>query len=113
MALRARSTARASISSAMAYSAITIAASGHWPIARTPGDGHGHQRVDVQRPCRSAVEPSCRRRSRPSQIAHGGDGRPAGRARASLGREAADESRRAMASAQGGRPSGELSAPAS
>ena len=36
MALRARSTARASISSAMAYSAITIAASGHWPITKAP-----------------------------------------------------------------------------
>lgn len=36
MALRARSTAIASISSAIEYSAITIAASGHWPIRKAP-----------------------------------------------------------------------------
>jgi hypothetical protein len=36
MAWRARSTARASISSAIAYSAITMAASGHWPIRKAP-----------------------------------------------------------------------------
>jgi hypothetical protein len=36
IALRARSTARASISSAIAYSAITMAASGHWPIRKAP-----------------------------------------------------------------------------
>ena len=36
MALRARSTALASISSAIAYRAITMAASGHWPIANAP-----------------------------------------------------------------------------
>jgi hypothetical protein len=50
MALRARSTARASIASAMAYSAITIAASGHWPIDERARHGHGHQRIDVQPP---------------------------------------------------------------
>jgi len=36
MAWRARSTARASIASAIAYKAITMAASGHWPIAKAP-----------------------------------------------------------------------------
>ena len=36
MALRARSTALASIHSAIAYSAITMAASGHWPIKNAP-----------------------------------------------------------------------------
>ena len=36
MALRARSTARASIASAMAYSAMTMAASGHWPMRKAP-----------------------------------------------------------------------------
>ena len=36
MAWRARSTARASISSAIEYSAITMAASAHWPIRKAP-----------------------------------------------------------------------------
>ena len=48
MALRARSTDLASISSAIAYNAMTIAASGHWPIRKSTGDGDRHQGVDVQ-----------------------------------------------------------------
>lgn len=57
MAFRARSTALASIASAMAYSAITIAASGHWPIAKAPVTATVISALMFSRPCRSAVRP--------------------------------------------------------
>ena len=51
------STERASINSAMAYTAITIAASGHWPIRKAPGDGYGHQRLDVEATVAQRAQP--------------------------------------------------------
>jgi hypothetical protein len=57
IALRARSTARASIASAMAYSAITMAASGHWPMTKAPVTATVISALMFSRPCRSAVSP--------------------------------------------------------
>jgi hypothetical protein len=57
IALRARSTARASIASAMAYSAITIAASGHWPITIAPVTATVISALMFRRPWRSAAQP--------------------------------------------------------
>ncbi|MCY1314401.1 hypothetical protein D9M70_650340 [compost metagenome] len=57
MALRARSTARASMSSAMAYSAITIAASGHWPMMKAPVTATAISALMLRRPRTSAAKP--------------------------------------------------------
>ena len=57
IALRARSTARASIASAMAYRAITIAASGHWPMANAPVTATVISALMFSRPWRSAIRP--------------------------------------------------------
>ena len=57
MALRARSTARASMASAIAYSAITIAASGHWPMAKAPLTATVISALMFRRPRRSAARP--------------------------------------------------------
>ena len=57
IALRARSTARASINSAMAYSAMTIAASGHWPMTKAPATATDISALMFSRPCRRADRP--------------------------------------------------------
>ena len=57
MALRARSTALASMASAIAYSAITIAASGHWPMAKAPVTATVISALMFSRPWRSAIRP--------------------------------------------------------
>ena len=57
MAPRARSTARASMASAIAYRAITIAASGHWPIRKAPVTATVIRALMFKRPCRSAASP--------------------------------------------------------
>ena len=57
MAPRARSTARASRCSASAYSAITIAASGHWPISSAPVTATAISALMFRRPRRSALTP--------------------------------------------------------
>ena len=57
MALRARSTAIASISSAMEYSAITMAASGHWPIRKAPVTATVISALMLSRRLNSAVRP--------------------------------------------------------
>ena len=57
IALRARSTARASIASAIAYSAITMAASGHWPITNAPVTATVIRALMFSRPRNSAVSP--------------------------------------------------------
>ncbi len=57
MAPRARSTARASRYSASAYSAITMAASGHWPISSAPVTATVISALMFRRPRRSASRP--------------------------------------------------------
>ena len=57
MAPRARSTARASSHSARAYSAITIAASGHSPIRKAPVTATVISALMFRRPRRSAFKP--------------------------------------------------------
>ena len=57
MAPRARSTARASMASAIAYRAITIAASGHWLISTAPVTAMVISALMFSRPRNSAVSP--------------------------------------------------------
>lgn len=57
MALRARSTERASISSARAYNAITMAASGHWPMTNAPVTATVISALMLSRPRPSAATP--------------------------------------------------------
>ena len=57
IALRARSTALASISSAMAYRAITMAASGHWPMRKAPVTATDIRALMLSLPRSSAAMP--------------------------------------------------------
>lgn len=57
MTLRARSTERASISSARAYNAITMAASGHWPMTNAPVTATVISALMLSRPRPSAATP--------------------------------------------------------
>ena len=57
MALRARSTERASISSASEYSAITMPASGHWPIRKAPVTATAISALMLSWPRRSEDQP--------------------------------------------------------
>ncbi len=75
--MRARSTARASMASAIAYSAMTIAASGHWPITNAPVTATVISALMFSRPRRSAARP-LRYTSKPdSPIATAATPRPA------------------------------------
>ena len=57
MALRARSTALASMASAIAYRAITMAASGHWPMRKAPVTATVIKALMFRRRLRSAAKP--------------------------------------------------------
>ena len=57
MALRARSSERASISSATLNRNITMAASGHWPISTAPVTAMLIRALMLRLPLRTAIQP--------------------------------------------------------